>query len=373
MARMARHALLCLLRWFTLARAGAAPLRVYLLFGQSNMEGHGITGDLQDALNGTLAYAAQNPRPSDWPVCDVTKAASFQAGCDGAGADFAQLVDGPDGKTWRTNEAVWVDSYGDGPGGAWGTVRRGALMPGFGFDGVGHVGPELGFGTEIGKDNGALLIKVSWGGTALAKDWRPPSSGGEVGWCYGNATAYALNALKNLSTVFPGYDADRGHVLAGWVWHHGWNDGCSDEQAAEYEFNLANLIKDVDAALRFEARGAPLRVVVAVQGTGGGWIGQSARRLEVIRAQYNVSTYTEFAGRVAAVETRGFWRRFDETQGACDQGYHWNCNAASYFWIGTAAGQAMGSLEAGTWSQPFINASNARDAPVSDDAEACVV
>ena len=43
-------------------------------------------------------------------------------------------------------------------------------------------------------------------------------------------------------------------------------------------------------------------------------------------------------GRVAAVETRGFWRDFAETSdGACNQGYHWNCNGASYFFIGTAA------------------------------------
>ena len=70
----------------------------------------------------------------------------------------------------------------------------------------------------------------------------------------------------------------------------------------------------------------------------GGWAHQPSRRFEVIRAQYNVSTYDEFEGRVASVETRGFWRDFAETDdGACNQGYHWNCNAASYYFIGTVA------------------------------------
>ena len=42
-----------------------------------------------------------------------------------------------------------------------------------------------------------------------------------------------------------------------------------------------------------------------------------------MRAQYNVSTYPEFQGNVATVETRGFFRDFTETNGAINQGYHW--------------------------------------------------
>lgn len=109
-----------------------------------------------------------------------------------------------------------------------------------------------------------------------------------------------------------------------------------------------------------------------MQGTSGGWDHQPDRRLEVIRAQYNVSTYPENAGAVATVETRGFWRPFDETQGAYNQGYHWNCNAASYFNIGTVAAQAMRALEKGEWTQPFINATN-DDGKFGAEDDACPV
>lgn len=346
--------------------ARAAPLKVYLLLGQSNMEGQALVGSADK--NGTLAHAVAHARPEGWPVADLEEAARERVGYDAAGADFSALVDAATGN-FSVNEKVFVDYRGK-VGDAWGQVRRGYLEPGFGAGGVDRVGPELGFGTELAKDGETvLLLKIAWGGTALATDWRPPSSGGVTGWAYGNATAYASKALANLSAVFPAYDAAEGHELVGWSWHQGWNDGCSVNMSFEYEFNLANLIRDLDSHF-----GKPLLASVAVQGTSGGWDEQPSRRLEVIRAQYNVSTYAEFENRVAAVETRGFWRDFAETSdGACNQGYHWNCNGASYFFIGTAAAQAMRGLEAGTWKQFFINATNDAHTPGADAAEFCPV
>ena len=157
-----------------------------------------------------------------------------------------------------------------------------------------------------------MNVKTRWGGTALDTDWRPPPSGGAVGWCYSNFTLYAQTALANLSAVYPRYDAAAGFAVAGVVWHQGWNDGCSEAAATEYEFNLANLIRDLRTEL-----GEQLLVSIPVQGTDNGWHGAVDRRLEVIRAQYNVSTY--LAG-VASTETRGFFRDFDETHGAVNQG-----------------------------------------------------
>jgi len=46
----------------------AAPLKVYLLLGQSNMEGHGVVvqEDKQHTQNGTLSYAVKSyKRPAD--------------------------------------------------------------------------------------------------------------------------------------------------------------------------------------------------------------------------------------------------------------------------------------------------------------------
>merc|ERR1712118_530276 len=107
---------------------------------------------------------------------------------------------------------------------------RGPLSVGFGVSENRGVGPELGFGVEMAKHFGStdvLLVKVAWGGTSLAHDWRPPTSvskyGGQVGWCYSNFTARAKAVLKELKS----------YEIAGMVWHQGWNDGGSYDMVKE--------------------------------------------------------------------------------------------------------------------------------------------
>src|SRR5436190_1035439 len=78
-----------------------------------------------------------------------------------------------------------------------------------------HFGPELQFGHVLGDhfQNQVLLIKTAWGGKSLYKDFRPPSSGGEVGPYYTRMLADIRKALENLKTELPGYN-DRGYELA---------------------------------------------------------------------------------------------------------------------------------------------------------------
>jgi len=65
-------------------------------------------------------------------------------------------------------------------------------------------------------------------------------------------------------------------------------------------------------------------------------------------------------------ETRGFVRSFNETGGACNQGYHYNCNGETYYYVGAVAGQCMASLLQKNWTQPYINTTNPDDGR-SDD------
>lgn len=189
-----------------------------------------------------------------------------------------------------------------------------------------------------------LLLKVAWGGSALATEWRPPSSvaesGGEVGWCYTNFTAHAHEMLQTLDS----------YEIEGLVWHQGWNDGGSYNMVNEYERNLANLIQDV----RQEFNAPQLKVSIPVSGLDA-WRGTVDRRMGIIRGQYAVTQYPENKGTVGAQETRGFVRFNDESNGACNQGYHYWCNGESYFYIGAVAGQSMAALLKGTWTQPLIN------------------
>jgi hypothetical protein len=125
--------------------------------------------------------------------------------------------------------------------------------------------------------------------------------------------------------------------------HQGWNDGCSEEMTAEYEYNLANLIRD----LRIDLGVVNLPVSIGVSGM----VGYSSspddrpdpRRDGIIAAQFammNATKYPEFAGTVEAVETRGY-ARDPAPHSPSQQGYHWNGNCESYWLVGKSMGEAM--------------------------------
>jgi len=89
-----------------------------------------------------------------------------------------------------------------------------------------------------------------------------------------------------------------------------------------------------------------LPVVVATVGFGGHNMQDKFRR--ILKAQMAVGDATqhpEFAGTVASVDTRGFWREVDESPRSQD--YHYNRNAETYMLIGDALGRAMVRLRGG--------------------------
>lgn len=102
---------------------------------------------------------------------------------------------------------------------------------------------------------------------------------------------------------------------------------------AEYEYNLANLIRDI----RTDLEVPNLPVSIAVSGFGG-WSMNEPRRLAIINSQFammNSTKYPEFSNNVVVVETRDYWR--DELpHSPGKQGYHWNNNCESYWLIGKA-------------------------------------
>ena len=240
-------------------------------------------------------------------------------------ARFKHLVD-KDGK-WIVRDDVWI----------WYLGRKGKLTVGYGAR-EDRIGPELGFGIVMGDclDHQVLLVKVAWGGKSLAKDFRPPSSGGEVGPSYKELIHHVKEVLANLKTLFPDYDGS-GYELAGFGWHQGWNDRVNQAFNDEYEKNLANFIRDVRKDL-----GVPkLPFVIAETGMCGP-DERHPRALSLMRAQAAVAKYEEFQGNVAFVGTKDFYRPPEESPSS--QGYHWNSNAETYYLIGTAMGEAMKKL-----------------------------
>ena len=278
-------------------------VKVFILAGQSNMEGHGKVNAEARANDGKGSL--------EWLVRNEDTAPRFK-----------HLVD--DAGMWIAREDVQI----------WYLGRTGNLTPGFGFR-EGYIGPELGFGQVVGDafDEPVLLVKLAWGGKSVAKDFRPPSSGGEVGPYYQEVLKLTKKALSDAKKLFPQY-ADHKLELIGLGWHQGWNDRVNQAFNDEYEQNLANLIRDIRKDL-----GVPkLPFVIAETGMSG-WEEKHPRALSLMKAQAAVAEHDEFQGNVAFVGTRDFYRpKGDSPSG---QAYHWNSNAETYYLVGEAMGKAM--------------------------------
>ena len=288
------------------APAADKPLKVFVLAGQSNMEGQGfIQADpKRNDGKGSLEF--------------LTK--------DKATADKFKHLLGKNGE-WAVRDDVWIH-YLD---------RKGKLTVGYGAK-EDRIGPELGFGHVIGEtyEEPVLLIKLAWGGKSLAKDFRPPSSGGEVGPYYKEIVERTKAVLKDLKKEFPEF-GDRGYELAGFGWHQGWNDRVNQTFNDEYEKNMANFIRDIRKDLGVK----DLPFVIAETGMTGPEE-KHPRALSLMKAQAAVAEYKEFQGNVAFVGTKAFWR--DKDVSPSNQGYHWNTNAETYYLIGEAMGTAMKKL-----------------------------
>lgn len=281
-------------------------VKVFLLAGQSNMEGAGaIQADPnRNEGKGSLEYLAKY-RPN---------------------SAFAELTD--DRGEWIERDDVWVHFLN----------RKGHLRPGFGAR-EDRIGPELGFGTVIGNhfDEPVLLIKLAWGGKNLAVDFRPPSADGEsTGAYYRELIERTRAIMRDLDSEFPEF-AGMTPELAGIAWHQGWNDRINQAFNDAYETNLAHLIRD----LRRDLNTPNLPFVIAETGMSGE-SETHPRALSLMNAQAAVAAYEEFKGNVAFVGTKAFYRPAEESPSA--QAYHWNSNAETYYLIGEGMGKAMITL-----------------------------
>ena len=315
---------LCLVAGLLSVAVGAEkkPIKVFILAGQSNMQGH---GRIKMGKDGDLPYAARQKQ-------------------------FAYLQ--RDGK-WVERGDVW---YYHKPGR--GDVVKSKLRPGLGGR-ADSIGPELAFGHVIGDyfDEPVLLIKTAWGGQAIAMTFRPPSSGPlddatlqqlfqrakkkrpkitkeefqkVVGSKYRQMHADVKAVLAKLKDHFPEY-AGQGYEIAGFFWHQGWNDGTRRGFAQEYQKNMTNFIKDV----RKELGNPKLPFVIATSGMGGpdatgvaGFLGKS-----IEPAQIAAAAKFDFC---VAVPTRKFQRHKPGRQKS-----HWHNSAESYCLVGDAAARAM--------------------------------
>ncbi len=304
----------------SLLSARAATVKVFILAGQSNMEGQGfIAADpKRNGGKGSLEFL----------VKDAATAPKF-----------AHLVDAA-GK-WRVRDDVFIHYL----------QRKGPLTVGYGAKET-MIGPELGIGWVTGDafKEPVLLIKCAWGGKSLGVDFRPPSAGklpyslGEktdaamaqdpaiLGKYYRETLALTKAALAQVKELVPGSDGK--YEVVGFGWHQGWNDRVTQPFNDEYEKNMAHFIRDMRRDL-----GVP-KLPFVIGETGMTGPGEThPRALSLMKAQAAVAEHAEFKGNVAFVGTKAFWREKEVSPSS--QGYHWNTNAETYWLIGEAMGQAM--------------------------------
>jgi len=289
--------------------AAEGPVKVFILSGQSNMEGK--------AAAGTLEPVIADPKTRE---------------------QFKHLK--KDGK-WAVRDDVWVTFLCKGGETAVDPSLYGPLTIGFGGQKQGKdengkritvptIGPELGVGYVLGNhfDEQVLLIKVAWGGRAVKYSFRPPSAmptdeqvkaevaaikkrkpDAEVtfeshkagfGSDYRNILAETEKVLGNIKKYFGDYDESRGYEISGFIWFQGWNDGVGSGNP-DYTEQFAHLVRD----LRKDLKAPGMPVVIGEMGVDGdepmGWI-------EVFRKQQAaVAAMPEFKNNVRLAKTAHLW------------------------------------------------------------------
>ncbi|MDB6071924.1 MAG: hypothetical protein JWL81_3095 [Verrucomicrobiales bacterium] len=289
-------------------------VKVFILAGQSNMEGQAVvdlSGKDYNEGRGTLVQV----------MADPARAGRYRHLRDAGG-------------NWVERQDVRVRYQRENQ-----PLLEGPLGPGFSvYGGKHHFGPEWQFGHVMGDffEEPVLLVKTAWGGKSLYADFRPPGAGGTTGPYYNKMLEEVRAALAAVGTIFPASGGR--YELSGLVWYQGWNDGVEPDKAVpEYESNLTHLIRDVRREL-----GVPDLPVVIGELTGP-WVEAPPEWTRLREAQAAVAERPEFAGRVRFVRTRDFVRKAEDSPNP-GHGHHEFGNAETIFLTGDALGRGMVDL-----------------------------
>ena len=315
--------LILITAFFAATIADAKPLKVFILAGQSNMEG--------PANVATFDYIGDDP----------------------ATAPLLKMMKGSDGKPTVCDDA-WI-SYLTGANDK-NFVLSGKLTAGYGSmwgqdptKSGDKIGPEFTFGLTMSAalHEPILIIKTAWGGKSLHTDFRSPSAGPYVmpketqalwekhpqgahgipkaedrpkwnaekiaatGVYYHLMMEHVKKVLADPKKVVPGYDPAQGYEIAGFAWLQGFNDMVDShvypghnkpDRFDQYSEWLAHFIRDV----RKDLSAPKMPFVIGVMGVGG-LKDQSPSMVAFRQAMAAPAALPEFKGNVVAVQTAPFW------------------------------------------------------------------
>jgi len=314
-------------------------LKIFILAGQSNMQGHCTTSVIENRLK------------------DPKLKAGFEKYHEGGA--FVERDD------------VFINHIEKG--------MHGPMSVGYGAS-KDKIGPELSFGWTIGDklDEEVLIIKAAWGGKSLFRDFLPPSGRkpddafiqalvdkakkkkkpfSKEEYMEGFGHYYRLmmtsvgETLADLKTYAPNYKG-QGYEIAGFVWFQGFNDKFSDHSTSTYQENMAHFIRDV----RKDLKSPKLPFVIGAMGHQG--TEQKGTTKILADAQIATAQMPEFKGNVITVTTADFWdydagNAFESKDKDPDtwaklgsnRAYHYFGSAAFFEKTGTAFAEAVIELE----------------------------
>ncbi len=327
-----------------LSAAESQTVKVFILAGQSNMEGK--------AANALMDHQATDAKTKD---------------------QFAHLRRGDE---WIVRDDVFIKFLN----------RSGGLTIGYGSPN--KTGAELEFGNAMGNhfDEPVLLIKAAWGGHSLYQKFRSPSAGlpsdealqkeleqaqqrvtknnekrkrndplptmEEIKSVYGSSYRNMMKEIQetydNYETMFPALKGKK-LELAGFVWFQGFNDMFGEAAPVEYEANMKMFINDV----RKDLKAPELPFVIGALGQNGSKPAKGGM-VQVAEAQLAMNDVAEFKGNVKAIRTDvladkeaervfpGWQKHFEEWKKVgSDRPYHYLGSAIWFNRIGKAFGESM--------------------------------
>ncbi len=131
-------------------------------------------------------------------------------------------------------------------------------------------GPELGLAEKLHAerpDETFFIIKCTWSGTDLFKQWLSPSSNGKTGDLYRGFVKYVKASLKYLRSK--NYDIK----IEAMCWMQGESDSFSTEHATGYALHLTNFIADIrDEFSRYAAEDGIAFVDAAIADNPMYWV-----------------------------------------------------------------------------------------------------
>lgn len=337
------------------ASRAEGTLRIFLLAGQSNMEGQAYTYD-------SAATAGWNVPTMEFLLSGTAAATNYRANMP---YGFKTSLN----SSWLSPRTdVWAVHYNSSNGSVKSVLPTNnqsdlvsgiqPLQPGFGVStGAGSmIGPELGMGIRLGDATAdpVFLFKSSMGGTTLGTDWRPTDAvtkrGGTVGVNYTNTMTRFIQFLDSLDAdlgddgVLNHYNNATAYQVSGVFWLQGWNEQYNDppytaaQLQAEYKDNLVDLIHSIRAA---DPR---------IGGSVGLIVGESTDQNATLNAA-RIAAVAELNGEIANSAAYfdtdnmigAFWgNNQDGAAFSNEWGYHFNARAENYLEIGwRAAGAAL--------------------------------